>query len=240
MIRITIALVSCAAIALAWTWPDTTDGWGDLLLDETLTPTATVPPPTYTPTPVPDTPTPTPSPTSVPSPTPTPTPTATLTPIVEAVVMHDLVLSLTNDARREGVTCAPYEARRQWAQTIDYAPGASQLIIDERLSASAQAHAEYMARTGDYRHQTLDAILSAGGQSENIAWIGANILFDRNGNIISQEPEAEDKASVRLVDGWLGSPGHCHNLMQPRWNRIGIGVALSGDGRFYGVQVFGR
>ena len=233
-----IAFVASAASA-AWMWPTTTDEWAGLQNEPTAeaAPTAipTVEMPTATPTAV--------KPTVV-VPTATPVvivatvvvPTATAVP--DATV-HDQVLALTNAARREGASCAPYPQRRQWAETIDYTPDASQLVVDERLSASAQVHAEYMARTADYRHQKIDAILAAGGQSENIAWIGTNTLFGSDGSIVHFR-ESEEMAAQRFVDGWLESAGHCHNLMQPQWNRIGIGIAVSENDDYYGVQLFGR
>ena len=32
-----------------------------------------------------------------------------------------------------------------------------------------------------------------------------------------------------VVDGWLGSDGHCANMMDPKWKRIGVGFALKID-----------
>ena len=43
----------------------------------------------------------------------------------------------------------------------------------------------------------------------------------------------------RAVDGLLGSPGHCFNIMDPTLAKLGVGVATGGRYRIYYVQHFG-
>ena len=150
------------------------------------------------------------------------------------------VLRVSNSARSSGHTCLAYPSIPRFSQVRDYPPGAAQLIVDPKLRSSAQNHADYMALTGDYRHQSIEDIGAAGGRSENIAYIGPITATTPEG-VVSTQPEADSEVGQRLVDAWLQSPGHCHNLMQPQWRRIGVGVALSPrSGIHYGVQVFGR
>ena len=42
------------------------------------------------------------------------------------------------------------------------------------------------------------------------------------------------------VDGWLASPGHCANIMEPRFRETGIALAVgrASDRPTYWVQVF--
>lgn len=42
----------------------------------------------------------------------------------------------------------------------------------------------------------------------------------------------------RIMDGWMGSPGHRSNLVQSRWTHIGFGLAEDASGRAYVAQVF--
>ena len=152
------------------------------------------------------------------------------------------VLRSTNEARFAGHSCQAYPAVPQFSIFRAY-PAGSGLAMDARLTANAQAHAEYVAETVDLNtlllehHQSMEAIAAAGGMSENIAQIGPIVMTDQNGNQTTR-PEPDEDVGSRLVSSWLRSPGHCHNLMQPQWTHVGIGVALSEGGRHYGVQVF--
>ena len=149
------------------------------------------------------------------------------------------VLVEGNIARDMGHTCDAYPSVPQFAQRRSYPSGGQPLAVDPALEASAQAHADYMAATGDYQHQTMESIMAAGGMSENIANIGPITVYAADGSVQSTRPEPDADVGGRLVAAWLRSPGHCHNLMQPQWSRIGVGVALSQSGVHYGVQVFG-
>ena len=131
------------------------------------------------------------------------------------------LVDATNAARQAGATCGAYEPFAWPEQTYGEQ---YQLVRDRGLMRSAQAHADYIADTGDYRHQSLDALAEAGGASENI---GQMFDSDRPTN----DPE-------EWVSGWLNSPGYCHTLMAPELRYIGVGLARAGDGTWYGVQVF--
>ena len=56
------------------------------------------------------------------------------------------------------------------------------------------------------------------------------------GENIAFGPESAEEA----VAGWLDSPGHCANIMDPRFQHIGVALATGrGRGRIYWVQEFG-
>jgi hypothetical protein len=38
-----------------------------------------------------------------------------------------------------------------------------------------------------------------------------------------------DAVASRCVEAWLNSPPHRHNLLSPEYNRMGLGVATTGD-----------
>jgi uncharacterized protein YkwD len=47
-------------------------------------------------------------------------------------------------------------------------------------------------------------------------------------------------SAEEVVAGWLASPDHCANIMDPRFRDIGVGVAAGrGRGEIYWVQTFG-
>ncbi len=41
-----------------------------------------------------------------------------------------------------------------------------------------------------------------------------------------------------IVKGWMSSPTHRRNLLEPSWQTHGIGIAISGDDRVYATQDF--
>jgi uncharacterized protein YkwD len=111
-----------------------------------------------------------------------------------------------------------------------------ELTRDPRLDRAAHDLAGHMARTGKFSHEAddrkpWDRTIAAGYDpafvSENIAWEQA-----------PGSPTAEELAG-RLVQGWLDSPGHRRNLLDPDVYDLGVGAARAEDGKWYGVQVFG-
>ena len=56
------------------------------------------------------------------------------------------------------------------------------------------------------------------------------------GENIALGPESAEE----VVAGWLDSPGHCANIMEPRFEDIGVGLASGKKrGQIYWVQDFG-
>lgn len=123
------------------------------------------------------------------------------------------MLQLVNDARKKGCNCGD-----KW-----YGP-AKALTWNTLLEKTAYDHSRDMEK-----HKSLSHTSSAGeGPGDRIRkdgykWTtyGENIAAGYN-----------DEASV--VAGWLSSPGHCSNLMNPSYKEMG--VARSGR---YWAQEFG-
>jgi uncharacterized protein YkwD len=109
---------------------------------------------------------------------------------------------------------------------------------DAALARAAQDFADYMARTGRYGHtadgrQPAQRAAAAGYAhcmvAENIAW-----QFDSRGFTSARLAQA-------LVQGWIDSPPHRHNLLLPEATDIGVAVARSPtSGRWYAVQLLAR
>jgi uncharacterized protein YkwD len=129
------------------------------------------------------------------------------------------VVTLVNAARSHGRRCG--------SERFAAAPP---LSASPKLNDAATAHARDMARTNYFEHrgadgsQPKDRVIRAGYQPR---LTGENIAFG---------PESAEEA----VAGWLASPGHCANIMDPRFQQIGVGLGVGrGRARIYWVQDFG-
>jgi uncharacterized protein YkwD len=104
------------------------------------------------------------------------------------------------------------------------------LSASRKLDDAAASHARDMARKKYFDHRGVDGSqpwdrIRRAGYQPRIS--GENIAFG---------PESAEE----VVDGWLESPGHCANIMDPRFKHIGVGVATGAKrGRIYWVQAFG-
>lgn len=96
----------------------------------------------------------------------------------------------------------------------------------------ARQHSENMARLSFFSHtgrdgKTVDKRADAAG-IEDWRSIGENIAYNQG-----------IKNTVDFaVQCWMYSPSHKENLLNKKWKRSGIGVAVSPDGKFYITQVF--
>ena len=100
--------------------------------------------------------------------------------------------------------------------------GADDLVEDPQLTAYAQRRAEEISR--DFEHR----------RPGNTAWhsgltaygaVGENLAYGFN-----------DTQSV--MTGWKNSPGHYRSMINPRFTKIGVGLAKI-NGVYYWVQIFG-
>ena len=158
----------------------------------------------------------------------------------------ELELIAETNARRSlhDLWCGPTDDR----DVAEYPPGPT-LLVDERLVASARAHARVMADTDTLEHQTIGAIRAAGGRGENIAMLGAGRSISSgdaapgipwDDSFASSIPRPVEIVPEQLVQAWYESPGHCHNMLSHRWTHMGASIALSAEtDRWYGIQLFG-
>jgi uncharacterized protein YkwD len=129
------------------------------------------------------------------------------------------VLELVNQARARGRVCG----------TERFAPAAP-LQISDALFRAARSHARDMARRNYFEHASRDGRTPKDrvqAEGYRLRLTGENIAFG---------PET----AAEVVAGWLGSPGHCANMMDPRFVDMGAAVAKGRKrGHFYWVQEFG-
>jgi uncharacterized protein YkwD len=126
------------------------------------------------------------------------------------------------------------------------AQGLRELTWDSSLAIIAQEHSMDMAQNKFFSHTNLNgedptmrAIrhgynvrkeLAGGWYSEGIA---ENIGEMPTGNVIGIGYVSHDPESIATaqVQSWMGSPGHIANILDPQYDRIGVGVAY--DGFYY-------
>lgn len=71
---------------------------------------------------------------------------------------------------------------------------------------------------------------------------GENIWMTKvEGDLSSPNAMLDYRSSVtaqKMVQDWMNSPGHKANILNPNFNKIGVGVAFSDCGRSYATQEF--
>lgn len=110
--------------------------------------------------------------------------------------------------------------------------GLAQLSWDDRLAELARRYSEKMARENFFEHVDSDGndVVARARQSRIRGWskIGENLF--------TCSPTSElPRLSVR---GWMHSPTHRENILDPEWHGTGIGIAYARDGEIYITEVF--
>ena len=96
------------------------------------------------------------------------------------------------------------------------AAGVPPLIRDPRLDEAAQRHAEDMLVRSYYSHTSPDGT-SPQSRTRKSGYTGRIV-----GENIARGPVAVQE----VMDNWMGSSGHRHNLLLPGFAHLGIGVAV--------------
>jgi len=124
--------------------------------------------------------------------------------------------------------------------------GLPDLLPDEALAAVARAHSEDMVVREFYSHENpyglgpRDRIEAALGDRYYLATTAENIAYRSSaGSLFIDMPPGELARSY--AQGWIDSPPHRENLLDPSLTHIGIGVSRSDTvDRNYGTQKFMR
>ncbi len=206
-----------------------------------------IPTPTPTPTPVPPSPTPTPDPTATPVPSPTLTPvppTSTVSPIKKHASTIDIL-------QIEALTHDLINAQRSMH-------GIHPLDHIEKVRLIARSHSEDMASRNYFSHDNLEGLdpsdrgRRAGydcrkdygsyytfGLAENIhqGWLFGSYLTSR-GRTVPTDWFSLEELARNAVNGWMNSPGHRQNILDSSYDRAGMGIAISDDGKVFFTQNF--
>jgi uncharacterized protein YkwD len=111
------------------------------------------------------------------------------------------------------------------------ARGLKPLAASGPLREVARAHSQDMARRGYFAHASpegrgpVDRVLARGLAYRKVS---ENIAMSRG----------EDDPVRSAVDGWVASPGHRENLLDPGVRETGVGIAVDEDGALYFTQLF--
>lgn len=125
------------------------------------------------------------------------------------------------------VNVARSKARKCGSEKFAAAPP---LGASEDLDEAASRHARDMVKKNFFDHRGSD------GSQPRDRVLRTGYKFQLTGENIALGPESAEE----VVAGWLKSPGHCANIMEPRFRDIGVGVATGrGRGKIYWVQTFG-
>ncbi|MFO0714172.1 MAG: CAP domain-containing protein [Sandaracinus sp.] len=123
------------------------------------------------------------------------------------------VLTLTNERRAAGATC-----------DMDVFGPAPALEMDTVIRVAARGHSTDMGEQAYFEHDSLDGRTFA----DRMTMAGFMGPTPWGENIAAGQSTPEE-----VVDGWMHSPGHCRNIMNPDYRTIGIGYAFV-DGSPYG------
>ena len=150
---------------------------------------------------------------------------------------------IKSGASRSGGILHPKELERRIFQLTNEARhknGLPGLDWDSGLAAKAQAKSDDMLKNNYFSHTSPDGkTLKDRFQEEkpasirNISRIGENIYM---GAKLDYSTDIKIQARL-IVDGWMTSPGHRRNILDPNYTHIGVGVAAK-DTICYATQVF--
>ncbi|GAB3255608.1 CAP domain-containing protein [Nocardioides dilutus] len=104
------------------------------------------------------------------------------------------------------------------------AHGLRELRRTDCVQRFAVRQAKRMAKQEEMFHQDLGPILEACGLNA----VGENVAYGY--------PTGRSVVN----DGWMNSPGHRANILNPDFRLMGIGARKGDNGRWYVAQVFGR
>ena len=154
-------------------------------------------------------------------------------------VMRLVVAALVLAALPAAAADVEEAAKRIVEQTNAFrqAQGREPQAVNAALEQAAGDFAAFMAKNGKYGHaadgRTPAERAAAHGYDycivlENIAYLFRSTGYDT------------ETLVQRFVEGWKNSPEHRKNLLERGATQTGAGVAQAQDGRYYGVQMFGR
>jgi uncharacterized protein YkwD len=120
------------------------------------------------------------------------------------------------------------QARQCGTQNFNAAPP---LAWNDLLGTAAQSHSRAMANGNFFAHLDREGH-TPGDRAE---------LAGYSGGQVGENLAAGLSSARKVVDGWLGSPGHCANLMSPQFSELGAAYAVDpqSDAGIYWTALFG-
>ncbi|NES10346.1 CAP domain-containing protein [Pseudomonas laurentiana] len=128
----------------------------------------------------------------------------------------------------EQVNSARGQARQCGTQPFS---ATTPLAWNVTLATAAEGHTRSMANHNFFDHKDREG-RTPGDRAE---------LAGYSGQLIGENIAAGQDTVRKVVDGWLASPGHCANLMNPRFRELGAAYAVDpkSDAGIYWTAMFG-
>lgn len=112
--------------------------------------------------------------------------------------------------------------------------GMSQLVVDPELVKTARAHSKEMADKAYFDHDSptpglrtaMDRYLRVCGTRPSWAYLGENLFYC---SVVDVN---------RGHDRLMKSESHRANILNPKFERVGVGIYESADGQFWVTQMF--
>ena len=131
------------------------------------------------------------------------------------------VLTLINEKRTTQQTCGD--------QTM---PAVDEVTWNDALTLAAQSHSESMANFDYFDHTGIDdSTVGTRVTDEGYSW-----------SYVSENIAAGQTTAQNVVDAWMGSDGHCKNIMSENVTEMGLACASNSGSKYnyYWTQVFAK
>ncbi|MCP1476701.1 uncharacterized protein YkwD [Pseudomonas sp. EB276 TE3739] len=150
------------------------------------------------------------------------------------VLARPLLTAKLGDAQSEGqkllaqLNTARSQARQCGGQSF---AAAAPLTWNATLGSVAQDHSRDMANNNYLDHKDRDG-RTPGDRAE---------LSGYSGQLVGENIAAGQDTVGKVVDGWLASPGHCANVMNPQYQELGAAYATDpkSNAGIYWTAMFG-
>lgn len=128
----------------------------------------------------------------------------------------------------ERINAARAQARQCGGQVF---AAAAPLAWNAELGSAAEAHSRAMANGNFFAHRDRDG-RTPGDRAELAGYVGGRV---------GENIAAALDTPGAVVKGWLASPGHCANLMNPQYRELGAAYASDpqSDAGIYWTALFG-
>jgi len=174
----------------------------------------------------------------IPAPHTTPAPEPTHTSTAHTTDLKTVYLELINDIRSEGRTCGEY----------GYMEATDPLTWNDKLFGAAYEHSKDMALSNTFSHTgsgtksdltAQELHLTDGSHIGNRLEINGYKDWRGYGENIAAGTSMDD--AYEALQAWVKSPGHCKNLMNPKFKEVGMAMYHNADShyKYYWTQDFG-
>ena len=109
--------------------------------------------------------------------------------------------------------------------------GVAPLAIDAQLVDVARQRSQTMANTNCFSH-------TACGPTAFELLGGIGYFYQIAGENIARNNYPDSETVVVAMNGFMNSAGHRANILDPRYTKVGIGVAFGANGMKYFTVVF--